>query len=170
MSWLGKVVPTIASAMGGPLAGMAAEFVAKKLGLDNDDVETVNKALQSSKLNADQIAALQAAELELKAKAQELGIRFEELAVADRKSARDMQTATRSWIPGALAIGVTLGFFGILLALMLGYAEKSDQLLIMLGALSSAWAGIIAFYFGASASDKEKDSMLYNSTPIKGEK
>ena len=167
MSWLGKVVPTVATALGGPLAGMAAEFVSKKLGLDSTDVDEVNKVLQGGKLTSDQIAQLQQAEIELKAKAQEMGIRFEDLAVEDRKSAREMQTATRSFIPGSMAVAVTAGFFGILWMLMTGEATKSDALMLMLGSLGTAWTSIIAFYFGSSAGSQDKDHMIYNSTPSK---
>lgn len=167
MDWLGKLVPTVATALGGPLAGMAAEFVAKKLGMDSADVEAVNKTLQSNKLTADQIAKLQEAELELKAKAQEMGIKFEELAVKDRASARDMQVSTRSFVPGLLAMVVTSGFFGILWMLMSGEAVKSDALMLMLGSLGTAWTSIVAFYFGSSAGAQAKDAMLYKSTPAK---
>ena len=167
MNWLAQLVPTVASALGGPLAGMAASFVAKHLGLDSNDVDSVNKALQGNKLTADQVAALQQAELELKAKAQELGLNFEKLAVEDRASAREMQSATRSLVPGLLAMVVTSGFFGILWMLMSGEAVKSDALMLMLGSLGTAWTSIVAFYFGSSAGAQAKDQMLYKSTPAK---
>jgi hypothetical protein len=78
-----------------------------------------------------------------------------------------MQSTTKSWIPGTLAIGVTVGFFGILYALMSGRAEKSNELMIMLGSLGTAWTGIVTFYFGSSASSQNKDLLLFNSTPTK---
>ena len=95
MSWIESIAPTIASALGGPLAGLAVEAVSKAIGVDPNQVQdTIN----SGKLTADQIASIQAAEVQLKLKAQEMGLNFEELAVQDRKSAREMQTTTRSWI------------------------------------------------------------------------
>jgi hypothetical protein len=164
MDWLIKLVPTIATCLGGPLAGLAVTAVSKALGIDEDKVqETIDKG----KLNADQIAALQQAEIELKAKALELNLNFEELAVRDRSSARDLQAQTKSIVPPLLAILVTTGFFGILAALMMGYATKSDELMIMLGSLSSAWIGVISFYFGSSAGSQDKDRMIHNSTPVK---
>jgi len=164
MNWLAQIAPTIATAVGGPLGGLAYETISKVMGIGQDDAK---KMLDEGKLSGDQIASLQQAEIALKAKAQELGLDFEKLAVEDRKSARDMQVATKSRLPPTLAILVTLGFFGILASLMLGYATKSDELMIMLGSLSTAWTGIMGFYFGSSVGSQNKDKLLYNSTPTK---
>jgi membrane-bound ClpP family serine protease len=164
MDWLAKLVPTIATCLGGPLAGLAVTAVSKALGIDEDKVQNV---IDSGKLNAEQIASLKQAEIELQRQAQELGLNFEQLAVQDRASARDLQKETKSFIPPVLSILVTIGFFGILGGLMSGKIETSDALMLMLGSLGTAWTGIIAFYFGSSASSQAKDQMIHNSTPIK---
>jgi len=163
MDWLKTIAPTIATAIGGPLGGLAYEAVSKVLGISQDDAK---KMLDDGKLTADQIASVQQAEIALKAKAQELGLDFEQLAVQDRKSARDMQTNTHSFIPPALAIMVTLGFFGILVGLMMETFKTSDALLLMLGSLGTAWTAIMSFYFGSSAGSQAKDAMLHKSTPM----
>jgi len=164
MSWLTQIAPTIATAIGGPFGGLAYEAVSKVLGVNQDDAK---KMLEDGKLSADQIAAVQQAEIALKAKAQELGLDFAKLSVEDRKSARDMQVSTKSKLPSILALLVTLGFFGILAGLMLGKVEHGTEIDIMLGSLGTAWSGIISFYFGSSSSSQSKDSMIYNSTPMK---
>ena len=163
MDWLKSIAPTIFTALGGPLGGLAYEAVSKVMGVSQDDAKTM---LESGKLTADQIASVQQAEIALKAKAQELGLDFEKLAVEDRASARQMQSATHSWIPPFLAVGITVGFFGILYALMSDRVAKSDELMIMLGSLSTAWTGVIAFYFGSSAGSQRKDELIHNSTPV----
>jgi hypothetical protein len=164
MSWIESIAPTIASCLGGPLAGLAVEAVSKAIGVDPNQVQdTIN----SGKLTADQIASIQAAEVQLKLKAQEMGLNFEELAVQDRKSAREMQTTTRSWIPPLLAIIITVGFFGILVGMMSGKVTSSDALMLLLGSLGTAWTGVISFYFGSSASSQNKDQLLHQSTPTK---
>ena len=163
MEWLKQIAPTIATCLGGPLAGLAVTAVSKALGIDESKVQ---ETIDDGKLSADQIAAVKQAELELKDHAQRLGLDFEQLAVQDRSSARDMQSTTKSYVPPVLAILVTVGFFGILVALMFGFAQRSDEVMIMLGSLGTAWTGIIAFYFGSSASSENKDSMLHQSTPI----
>jgi hypothetical protein len=163
MEWLSQIAPGIATALGGPLAGLAVSAISKALGIDEKEVQNT---IESGKLSADQLASLKQAEIELQAKAQELGLDFEKLAVDDRKSARDMQAATKSSIPAILAIGVTIGFFGILFGLMTDNVTKSDALLLMLGSLGTAWTAIVSFYFGSSASSQNKDEMLHRSTPI----
>ena len=164
MSWIESIAPTIASCLGGPLAGLAVEAVSKAIGVDPNQVQdTIN----SGKLTADQIAQIQAAEISLKEKAQQMGLNFEELAVQDRKSARDMQTTTKSFIPPLLALIITLGFFGILIGMMTGKVTSSDALMLLLGSLGTAWTGVISFYFGSSASSQNKDQLLHQSTPTK---
>ena len=163
MDWLAQIAPTIATALGGPLAGLAVTSLAKVFGVPEKDVQGI---IESGKMSAEQLQQVKLAELELQKQAQALGLNFETLAVEDRKSARDMQIATKSVVPPILAGAVTVGFFGILYALMMGYATESNQLMIMLGSLGTAWTGIIAFYFGSSNSSQHKDEMLYNSTPV----
>ena len=163
MDWLKTIAPTIATALGGPLGGLAYEAISKVLGISQDDAK---KMLDDGKLTADQIASVQQAEIALKAKAQELNLDFEKLSVEDRSSARTMQSNTHSWIPPFLAVGITVGFFGILYALMTDKVTKSDELMIMLGSLSTAWTGVIAFYFGSSAGSQRKDELIHNSTPV----
>jgi hypothetical protein len=164
MSWLEQVAPTIATALGGPLAGLAVSAISKVLGVDEKDVQNT---IDSGKMTSDQIAQIKIAEIEFQKQTQDLGLNFEQLATDDRKSARDMQSATKSHVPAVLSYGITIGFFGILYALMMGYAQKSDELMIMLGSLGSAWVAIVSFWFGSSRSSQDKDQMLYNSTPAK---
>ena len=164
MEWLKQIAPTIATALGGPLAGLAVDAISKAVGIDPKDVQST---IDQGKLSSDQIAQLKSAEIAMAARAQELGLDFEKLAVDDRKSARDMQSATQSWIPGTMAIFVTIGFFGILIGLMTDHFKTSDALMLMLGSLGTAWTGIIAFYFGSSAGSQKKDALLHQSSPIK---
>jgi hypothetical protein len=163
MSWLEQVAPTIATALGGPLAGLAVTAIAKVIGVDEKDVQNT---IDSGKMSAEQIAQIKIAEIEFQKQTQELGLNFEKLATDDRKSSREMQIATKSWVPSVLSMLVTIGFFGILIWLMVHPADTANTpLMIMLGSLGTAWTGIIAFYFGSSAGNSRKDEMLYNSVP-----
>jgi hypothetical protein len=165
MNWLTQIAPTIATCLGGPLAGLAVTALSKLFGVAPDQVQSM---INDNKLSADQIAAVQQEEIRFKEQTQALGLNFEQLAVEDRKSARDMQATTQSIIPPLLSILVTVGFFGILAYLMVTPADTANTpLMIMLGSLGTAWTGIIAFYFGSSAGSRAKDQMLFESTPAK---
>ena len=164
MDWLKTIAPTIATALGGPLAGLAIEAVSKAVGIDPKDVQTT---ISEGKLTADQIMLLKQAEVQMSARAQEMGLDFAKLVAEDRKSAREMQAETRSYIPAVLAVTVTMGFFGILIGMMTETFKTSDALMLMLGSLGTAWTGIIAFYFGSSAGSQAKDDLLHQSTPTK---
>jgi hypothetical protein len=164
MDWLKTIAPTIATALGGPLAGLAIEAVSKAVGIDPKDVQST---ISDGKLSSDQIMLLKQAEVDMAARAQEMGLDFAKLNVEDRKSAREMQAETRSYIPAILAVTVTIGFFGILIGMMTETFKTSDALMLMLGSLGTAWTGIIAFYFGSSAGSQAKDDLLHQSTPTK---
>lgn len=159
MDWLKQVAPTIATALGGPLAGMAVSAISKAIGVDEKDVGDL---INNNKLNADQIAQVKLAEIELQKQANELGLNFEALAVDDRKSAREMQATTRSIVPPLLAASVTIGFFAILGGMMFGKMSVADNtaLTMMLGSLGTAWTGIIAYYFGSSAGSQAKTELM----------
>jgi hypothetical protein len=152
MDFLKKIIPTIAHLLAGPLGGVAADAAAKVLGLSDATADKVQKALTSGNLTAEQIAALQAADMQLKTRMAELGIDAEKLAQEDRASARAMQTNTGSWVPAALACSVTIGYFAILMGLMSHRFElgNSEGLTLLLGSLTTAWGSIVAFYYGAS--------------------
>jgi hypothetical protein len=165
MEWLKQIAPTIATAMGGPLAGMAVSAISKAIGVDEDKVGDL---IKDNKLTADQIAQVKIAEIELQKQAQELGLNFAKLEVDDRKSAREMQATTRSIVPPALAAIVTVGFFGILVMMLLGKVDSNNPaILMMLGSLGTAWTGIIAYYFGSSAGSQAKTDLLSKSPAIK---
>ena len=165
MEWLKQIAPTIATAMGGPLAGMAVSAISKAIGVEP---EKVGDLISNNKLTADQIAQVKMAEIELQKQAQELGLNFEKLAVDDRKSAREMQATTRSIVPPVLAAIVTIGFFGIMVMMLLGKVDSNNPaILMMLGSLGTAWTGIIAYYFGSSAGSQAKTDLLSKAPAIK---
>jgi hypothetical protein len=165
MEWLKQIAPTIATAMGGPLAGMAVSAISKAIGVEP---EKVGDLISNNKLTAEQIAQVKIAEIELQKQANELGLNFEKLAVDDRKSAREMQATTRSIVPPVLAALVTVGFFGILIMMLLGKVDSNNPaILMMLGSLGTAWTGIIAYYFGSSAGSQAKTDLLSKAPAIK---
>jgi energy-converting hydrogenase Eha subunit A len=165
MDWLKAICPTIATCLGGPLGGLAYEAVSKVLNISQDDAK---KMLDDGKLTADQIASVQLAEVQLKAKAQELGLDFEQLAVDDRKSARDMQINTHSILVPTLALIIVASFIATIFGTLMGYSHiESAMAGTLVGYLSAKAEQVVAFYFGSSAGSQKKDEMLHNSSPLK---
>jgi hypothetical protein len=164
MDWLKSIAPTIATAMGGPLAGMALEAVSKAIGVDPSEVQNT---INSGKMTAEQIASIQTAEIALKARAQEMGLDFEKLAVADRSSARQMQISTGSFIPPILSIMIVVAWSAVQYFLLTHVIDPSMRELIarVLGTLDGALMLVLSFYFGSSSGSQAKDSLLHKSTP-----
>jgi len=164
MNWLEQVAPTIATALGGPLAGLAVEAVSKALGVSGDEAKNI---LDEGKMSADQIAQVKVAELELQKQAQSLGLNFEQLAVQDRSSARDMQIATKSFLVPTLAIIIVVSFIGVVVGTMMGLSHiESAMAGTLVGYLSAKAEQVVAFYFGSSAGSQRKDELLHQSTPV----
>jgi hypothetical protein len=165
MDWLKQIAPTIATALGGPLAGMAVSAISKAVGVEPDQVQDM---IANNKMSAEQIAQVKLAEIELQKQAQELGLNFAKLEVEDRKSAREMQATTRSLMPPILAGAVTVGFFAIMTLMFFNKVDSNNPaILMMLGSLGTAWTGIIAYYFGSSAGSQAKTDLLSKAPAIK---
>jgi hypothetical protein len=158
---LGSVAPTIATALGGPVAGMAVRAISGALfGHPDGTEEDIMAALANP--NGDQLAQLKKIDADFKVQMKSLDIDLERISAADRDSARNMQIATRDWIPRVLAVGVTIGFFGIV-AYILHYGlppTGGEALLMLIGTLGTAWTGVMGFYFGSSAGSKQKTDAL----------
>jgi hypothetical protein len=161
---LSTLAPTLASALLGPLGGVAVSALGKVFGVDNATVADVSKQFQDGKLSPEQLSQIKQLELQYQNDEKERGFKYSSLEFADTDSARKMQVSTQSKIPPLLAIFVTLGFFGILAAMMFTNVPHSEPLLVMLGSLGTSWTMIIGFYFGSSHGSQQKDILLANSS------
>ena len=165
MEWLKQICPTIATALGGPLGGLAYEAVSKVLGVGVDEAKQM---LEDGKLTSDQIAQVKVAEINLKQMEEQLGLNFESLAVDDRKSARDMQKEVKSPLVPILAIIIISSFIVVTIGTLLGYSHiESAMAGTLIGYLSAKAEQVVSFFFGSSNGSQRKDEMLYNSTPNK---
>lgn len=158
---LGQVAPSLATALGGPLAGIAVKTLSNALFGHEDATEAqISEAMASA--TPDQLAAIKKIDADFKVQMKSLDIDLERIAAGDRDSARQMQRETRDWTPKALAFFITFGFFGALIWILIFGIPKNgmEVLLMMLGSLSTSWTGVIQFYFGSSAGSKAKNDLL----------
>jgi hypothetical protein len=160
---IASVAPTLATALGGPLGGLAASVAGKvllgKTSADPGEIQDFVLAHQTPET----FLKLKQVEAELAKELRELEIESERIAAGDRASARERHTKTKDRMPGVLASVVFLGFFGILGSLMFitDIPEAAiSPLNIMLGALSTLLVQIGAYYFGSSKGSAEKNVLL----------
>lgn len=168
---LKTVAPWIATAITGPLGGMAVEAAANALGVSDKTADAVKAAISGA--TPEQMLALKKADQDFALQMQALGFKqitdLEAIAAGDRKDARDMQKATRSPMPAVLSVVVVVGFLGLLVGMMSGELKVNDSqaLLIMLGALGAAFGAVMQFWFGTTNDSGRKTDMLAKAPPIK---
>lgn len=164
--FLKSIAPTVASALLGPLGGVAVSAIGSILGIDNATTASVTKAFQDGKMTPEQLSALKELELKYQNEEAERGFKYAELEFKNQDSARQMQIVTHSSTPTVLTYLITCGFFGILGWML--YDIKvidSPPLMIMLGSLGTAWTGAVSFWFGTTAGAARKDQLLAQSSP-----
>lgn len=156
------VAPGLATALGGPLAGVAVSALSEQL-LGRPDGSEAEVATALRVGGSDALLKLKDAEQAFQTRMRELDIDLERLHQADRANARDREAKTGDvWTPRLLAFFVTAGFFGVLSFLLLvgKPADGGDALMVMLGALGGAWASVVAYFFGSSAGSAAKTDIL----------
>jgi hypothetical protein len=158
---LGQIAPSIATALGGPLAGIAVKTLSNALlGHESGTEEDVANALQNA--SPEQLSVIKKIDADFKVRMKELDIDLERISAGDRDSARQMQISTKDSTPKILAYFITFGFFGALVwILVFGLPQTGlEVLLMMLGSLSTSWTGVVQFYYGSSAGSKAKTDAL----------
>lgn len=159
---LAAVAPKIATALGGPVAGLAVAAIGAALGIVPDDAAAT--ALAVAKATPDQLLALKQADQAFAVKLKELDIDLDRLAAQDRDSARRREVDTRSTAPALLAGVVVIGYFGVTWSLFAGAAviPKEYEMLAgsLLGGLAAALTQVLNYYFGTSKSSADKTQML----------
>ena len=163
---LETVAPTLASSLGGPLAGIATTAILGALGLKPDTPPAqISAALATA--NPDQLLALKQADNTFALQMKSLDVDFAKVSSADAADARSRQIQVHDRTPEVLAYVLTLGFFG-LLCLMIFHVlpvENQAPVNILLGALGTGWIQSINYYYGSTYSSKTKDAMLFQSVP-----
>lgn len=168
--WIKTIAPLIGTALGGPLGGAAASFIADKLGVNEKTVEAVSKVLNDGKLSPEQIVQVKDAELEFQKFLETNKIKLEELAQQDRKSARDMLVATRAKTPAILTWIIVLAVLGLEGFLLVnGTPDNIDPLVMgrIMGTLDMALGLVLAYWFGTTSGSTAKTELLANSMPVK---
>jgi len=168
MDWkqtLATVAPAIATALGGPLAGVAVSMAGKAIGLGDGATESdVEAAVLSG--NPDVLVRLREVNTQFERDMKALDIDLERIHAGNQASAREM--AKTNMLPQiALSFVFIGGYFGAMFALhgvLFQAQEINGQVATLFGALIGIFtrelSGIMAFWFGSSSGSKAKSDKL----------
>lgn len=150
-SLIQNVAPTLATALAGPVAGMAVKALSTALlGHGNGTEDDIKAALATA--SPDQIAAIRKADNDFKVQMRQLDIDLEKIAADDRNSARQMAISTHDLTPRFLAIVVVVCYGLAQYYLFTHVIEQSMRELVarVLGTIDGALMMILSYYFGSS--------------------
>ncbi len=157
---VGTVAPGLASAVGGPLAGLAVGMIGKVFGLDSATTEQVAQAV-SGATSAD-LLKLKEAELDFQKQMRELDVDLERIAASDRDSARVREAAVKDKTPQTLAFLIVGGYMLVQWFILTHVipTEMRDLVMRMLGVLDAALGMVLSYFFGSSSSSRTKDETI----------
>ncbi len=160
------IAPTLAHALGGPLAGVAVSKISQAIFGTSDKDE---KALGAVIANAtpEQWILIKKAEQEFVLALRAAKIEEQRIHASDRSNARARQVDLNDWMPSALGALIILGFF-IVLSVMISRRlpdGAETEFSIMLGALATMTAAVVNYYFGSSVGSKEKTRLMALQVP-----
>lgn len=166
MNWLETlkaIAPTVATALGGPLAGAAVSAIGSVLGVDNPTKETIASLFKDGQLTQEQLGKLRELEMKFQAEEKERGFRYAELEYKDRDSARQMAAATHSWTPSVLTfVIVVITLTAEAMLLFNKVPPGADPVIVgrILGTMDSALIMVLSFWFGTSSGSQQKTALL----------
>jgi hypothetical protein len=161
-SILASLAPTVATALGGPFAGMATTAMIGALGLAPDTShDDLMKAVAGA--TPDQMLKLKEIEQQFVLDLRKLDVDVLRLDAGDRDSARKREMATLDYTPRILAGLIVSLFIGVQYFVFAGHMVEPtmrDFAMRSLGTLDASLAMILAYYFGSSAGSRNKDAQI----------
>ena len=157
---LAKLAPTILTAVGGPLGAVAGTLIRAKLG--GEPAQDIGDVIEAATTTPEGLEKIKLAEADLKKFELDNGLKFAELDVDDRKSARDLGAKT-SLVPqmtlSALFVGGYFTILGLFFANELR-VPMNEAFMVMLGVLTAGVPQILNFWMGSSHSSQGKTDVL----------
>ena len=161
------LAPTLATALGGPLAGTAVKVLSQAiLGTDTGTEKEISDALQSA--DPEMILKIKQANNDFSLKMKELDINLDEIEYKDRDSARDREVATGDNVNKILAYALVTAFILTVGFTLAGYAKAETVLAgTLIGYLSAKCEQVLTYYFGSNKSSSRKTELLAQAEAVK---
>ena len=161
---LKTVAPTLATALGGPLAGTAVKLLGDKVLGKTDagpaDEEAIAAVVSSG--DPEVLLKLKEAEQDFQLQLKKLDIEREKLVYDDRDSARRREMSVKDFMPKALGLGIVISFLVFVVVLLAVPATMQDRevIFLIIGNLSGWVSAVFTYYFGSSSGSAEKNKMI----------
>lgn len=178
---IASLAPTLATMLGGPLAGTAVTALESALGLQaGAGADGITKVLQSGSMTPETMVAVRSADQKHAEIIAQQGIDVQKMNidyakalsaddVADRSSARNREIAVRGITTPALAWLVVGASVALGTAAITGFITKDPTQATLVGTVIGYVFGesktVLAYYFGSSAGSTRKDELLAQSSP-----
>jgi len=161
-SLIATVAPTLASAFGTPVMGMAVKAGLSALGIEADagnEEQQFAEAMQHA--TPEDLLKLKLADQDFAVQMKKLNVDLVKLGNDDRNSARLMQSSNKSIIVPILAGLTVAGFFATMSFVLMGKVSLDSTILgFVLGQISSKTEQVYNYFFGSSLGSKEKTAAL----------
>lgn len=157
INYIKAVSPIVAECLVGPLYSFALSGLSiKLLNTPNGTMDDVEKIILEHP--EDLPFKLKELNEEFIQKLDKLGINVEKL---NKKSDVHRYLSVNDYMQIFLAVVINLGFFAIIgYLLIFGIKNERDSIMIMLGAVQTAQAAIVGYYFGSSSGSERKTEIL----------
>ena len=163
---LKSLAPTVASVLGGPLAGMAVSALGSILGVSEPTQAKIADAISNGQMTPEQITQIKALEMQYQNDEKERAFRYAELEFKDVDSARQRESQVKDSVNMVLAYTIVGSFIAMVGATLLGYAKVESVLAgTLVGYLSAKAEQVLAYYFGSSKSSDRKTELMAGSAP-----
>ena len=152
---IGTVAPTLGTALGGPMGGMAVNMISKVLMIDPaSSPQKMQAAMEAA--TPEQLAELKKVEGEFEARMKELDVDLFKLETADVQDARKF--FSKDWTPRIFGLVALFGFVGYIFLVTIQPPDQNSDTIVslVLGYMGGLVSGIASFYFGASNKENEK--------------
>ena len=159
---LATLAPTVATVLGGPLAGMATTALVGALGLSpTASSDDIMKAVAGA--TPEQLLKLKEVEAKLIIDLKTLDVDAARIDAGDRDSARKREVALADYTPRILAGLVVTAWIAIQYFIFAGHIIEPtmrDFAMRALGTMDAALTMVLAYYFGSSAGSRNKDTQI----------
>lgn len=167
---LGKIAPTVATALGGPLAGVAVEAIGEVLGISDPTKDKIAAAVEKAQLTGTQVQALRELEMKYQNEEKERGFRYAELTFKDRDSARkaNVEGGTQKDLLKLSILLLVVSLGSELMVLFRGLPEGVSELVVgrVLGLMDAVAMLVLTYWYGSTNHSNQKTELLAKAQPI----